>query len=199
LKKIVAIAGLVFIISAVFTTGFITVLNTKYENNQIKAVEDHLAFIHWMENPRYPISLVRQGLKIFNNNCMICHGPGGSGGVFNPNYAKMTIPALNTLAEKMFIEEKEDGEEVIKILEAGQTLDSKGPLQKIKNYMLIAAQYDAIKKVIQNGSPAAKRDPAGLEPTSMPSWKNTLSDKHINGVIAYLLSISEFEEEDEDW
>ncbi|TDJ03359.1 MAG: cytochrome c [Caldithrix sp.] len=36
-------------------------------------------------------------------------------------------------------------------------------------------------------------------PFNMPSWQKSIPVEEINAVIAYLISIYDFEEEDEDW
>lgn len=146
------------------------------------------------------LSLLERGEKTFQLYCRACHGSKGEGGVKNPNYANDEIPALDLIAERMFLYEKEDAEVLIRALEEFGDLTLADPQPDIPRFPLVLAQYHAIKEVIVNGNPAAKLHPEGPSPFNMPSWRKSIRVEEINAVIAYLISTYDFEEdEEEDW
>ncbi len=59
---------------------------------------------------------------------------------------------------------------------------------------MVLAQYNAIRQVILNGNPSGKADPEGPAPFNMPSWRKSLTEDEVDSLIAYLVSIYEFEE-----
>lgn len=127
--------------------------------------------------------------------CVACHGKNGQGGIENPNYIKKTIPALNTLAEKMLLFEKEDVEKIVNYLEQGVQLETLAQEAPVPRFSAVLAQYKSVKDTIKKGIKAGKLDPNGAEPPLyMPTWGTRLSDEDIGGIIAYLLSIYPFEE-----
>ncbi|MFQ5706944.1 MAG: c-type cytochrome [bacterium] len=142
-----------------------------------------------------PLTLLEKGQKTFQLYCRACHGENGQGGVKNPNYNKDEIPELDLIAERMFLFEKEDAETILQAMEQFGDLNLADPPPDVPRFPVVLAQYNAIKDVIRNGNPAAKRDPEGPPPFNMPSWKKSISDEEINAVIAYLISTYDFEEE----
>lgn len=149
-----------------------------------------------------PVSVVERGRMLFGAyGCAQCHGPKGAGGTLNPNYVNETIPQLNTLAEKMFLQEPEDVARVVAIMEDWAELADDARFKKIDRREAVLAQYRSIRKVIREGNPAGKKDPTGPEPAihKMPSWAGWLSDRDIDAIITYLLTLQQWEEdEDED-
>lgn len=134
------------------------------------------------------------GRELYVKYCIACHGSDGRGGVKNINYAKKTVPALNTLAERMFIEDAADARQIADLLKDGGDLEDRSPPLDIENRARVLAQYRAIKDVIKKGNPAAKADPQGPAPLiHMPQWIGQLSDADINAIIAYLLSLQPWE------
>ena len=139
-----------------------------------------------------------RGRALFAKYCVACHGEDAIGGVKNINYAKKTVPALNTLAEKMFLEYQEDAEYLAELLEDGTDIENMSPPLDVESARRVLAQYRAIKDLIKKGSPAAKADPAGpTPPLHMPVWATEFSDKAIDSIIAYLLRLYPWEEEEE--
>lgn len=141
-----------------------------------------------------------QGKEIFAKYCTACHGPGGQGGVKNLNYGKDTIPPLDTLAEKMFLEYKEDAEYVAELLEAGVDIDEMSPPLDVDARARVLAQFNAIKNVIKKGSIAGKADPDGPAPLlNMPNWNSGgLKDADVHKLLAYLLIQFPWEEDEEE-
>ncbi len=62
---------------------------------------------------------------------------------------------------------------------------------------MVLAQYNAIRQVILNGNPSGKADPEGPAPFNMPAWRKSLTEQEVDSVIAYLVSLYEFEEYEE--
>ena len=73
----------------------------------------------WLESP--PPSnakLVERGQWLFRQKgCFLCHGLEGNHGMPNRNYVKGTIPALNTLAEKLLLFDPDDVSAVVEEME----------------------------------------------------------------------------------
>ena len=140
------------------------------------------------------------GEKMFAKYCSACHGEGGEGGVENLNYGKETVPSLNTLAQKMFIEYSEDAEYVAELLEDGVDIENMSPPLDIDARARVLAQFKAIKDVIKKGSIAAKADAEGPTPQlHMPRWEaGGLQESDIHNILAYLLILNPWEEEEEE-
>ena len=128
--------------------------------------------------------------------CIQCHGPDGSGGVKNLNYAKETIPPLNTLAEKMLLMYEEDAYLLVELLAENANLDEDSRYREIERCRTVLAQYHAIGDVIRNGNPAGRADPEGPLPAIpfMPAFEGILSDQDISAIIAYLLTLQPWED-----
>lgn len=135
---------------------------------------------------------------LFRRNCSGCHGPQGIGGIRSPNYVKDTIPVLRTMAqEKMKIADSEDAKTIIDLMVKGTNLEelAEPPIAK---YNVFLAQYKAIRDIIRKGNVAGKKDPLGPEPMAMPAWGQKLTDDEINSILAYLLSLQKWEDEESD-
>lgn len=133
-------------------------------------------------------SAVVRGKRTYNMaGCVVCHGTGGKGGVRNPNYLKEETPPLNTIADRMFLTEREDRDVVVEILESGKSLDEIESLD-VPRAPAVVSQYKNIRNVILNGNPAGRRDKKGEQPFDMPAWKETLTVRQIDEIIAYLVS-----------
>lgn len=132
---------------------------------------------------------VDRGRRLYlRAGCAVCHGPNGRGQVKNPNYVKDAIPALNILAERLFLNDPADVEAVLKRLDSGQSLHNSGDLD-VPRAEAVIAQYESVRAVIVSGNPAGKKDAAGQEPLDMPKWKDRLTDSQVKDLIAYLLSL----------
>lgn len=136
-----------------------------------------------------------RGEVLFRIYCMACHGEGAKGGVKNTNYVKETVPALDTLAERMFLEDREDAAKVADLLRQGVDITTMTPKLDVPHRGRVLAQYKAIRSVIEKGSLAGKEDPNGPEPLlHMPSWTEGLSQNEINEIISYLLTLYPWEQ-----
>ena len=64
---------------------------------------------------------------------------------------------------------------------------------------MVLTQYNAARDLITRGKYCAKGDKTGPEPPlQMPSWREVLTDHDVDSIIAYLLTLYPWEE-DEDW
>lgn len=132
---------------------------------------------------------VGKGERLYlSAGCAVCHGVAGRGGVRNPNYVKDDIPALNILAERMFLNEPEDVELVIEKLDSGQ-LGRNAEDLNVPRAEAVLAQYESVRTVIMSGNPAGKKDSTANEPLDMPKWNDRLTGSEVNALIAYLLSL----------
>lgn len=156
---------------------------------------------YWLEPPPPArASRVERGKWLFHQKgCFTCHGPGGRGGVRNWNYIKGTVPALNTLAERLMLSDREDANVIVAQLEQGVALESLSNSPPIARFNVFLAQYRAIRDVIRKGSPPGKKDPRGpIPPLEMPTWGHKLSEADINAIIAYLMTLQPWEEEEQE-
>jgi plastocyanin/mono/diheme cytochrome c family protein len=143
--------------------------------------------------------LGRAARLFHEKGCVACHGEGGRGGVKNPNYIKDTVPNLDAMAERFMLFEEEDAERAIEWILSGTDVLATPGEEPWPRYAVFQAQYKAVYELIQNGNPAGKKDPNGIEPPlSMPHWGDVLADGEIREMIAYLLSLHNWEKEDED-
>lgn len=143
-------------------------------------------------------SRVERGKWLYHQKgCFTCHGPEGRGGVRNWNYIKRTVPALNTLAERLMLTDREDAKALLAEMERGVALESLSDSPPIARFNVFLSQYRAIRDVIRKGSSPGKKNPPGpTPPLEMPAWGQKLSDEDINAIIAYLLTMQPWEEEE---
>lgn len=141
-------------------------------------------------------SRMERGRWLFRRwGCVACHGEAGKGGVPNFNYVKDTIPPLNTLAEKMMLFYPEDAAAIIDALEAGTAMETLAEDPPIARFNVFLAQYDSVRKVILNGNPPGKKDPHGPRPPlEMLPWGQRLSSDDVDSLLAYLLTLQEWDE-----
>ncbi len=137
--------------------------------------------------------MVEQGKRLYSElGCTLCHGPGGKGGVQNKNYVNDTIPELNTLAEKLLLYEPADVEAFLEALAKGkvdaQSLD-------VPNAPSVIAKYEIVRDTILHGRQSGKKDPKDVQPINMPSFKDKLTEQDINKIVAYLLTLYPWEED----
>jgi len=134
--------------------------------------------------------------------CVTCHGIEGRGGVENYNYINKTVPAHNTTAEKFFLSEEEDAEAFNDLLFRHENLDELDEEPDIPQFNLVLSRLKAAKDLIKKGKYCAKFDMAGPDPPlQMPSWRAMLTDRDIDAVISYFISLypwEDWEDEDED-
>lgn len=142
-------------------------------------------------------TMAQQGSFLFQTRgCATCHGVDGIGGIPNFNYARGTVPALNTLASKISLSSKDEVAAFTKVLGRKEEPAKDKPAPGLSNWALTLAQYQSVIKTIEGGSPPLKADPKGPEPPLfMPSWKDNLNRGQINSIVAYLISEQKFVEQ----
>lgn len=169
------------------------------ENLTKKELEDLVGFLMTLQGKELPpprgSSNINRGKWLFQRKgCFLCHGEDGKGGVQNYNYVNSTVPDLNTLADRMGLLDQQDANAILTYLGRDTDLNSLDPTP-FPRFNIFLAKYKAIKDVIYKGSRAGKKDPDGPQPQlNMPSWKDKLSDKDVNDIFSYLLSLQPWEE-----
>lgn len=145
-----------------------------------------------------PEGAAGRGRSLFHQKgCVTCHGVAGRGGVPNYNYVKWTVPALDVIATRMAIPDAAAARKIGEALTSG-TLGALADAPPYPRFNVTLAQYDAIKKVIQNGSRAGKRNPrAGPTTLDMPAWRGELGERAIDDLLAYLVSLRRWDADEQ--
>ena len=134
----------------------------------------------------------------YKNACISCHGDKGQGGVKNTNYVKDEIPAHDILAEKLWLKEKDHVDIFVEMLKKRVDFEDLEEEPDIPLFNLVLTQYYAAKDLVKNGKQCAKADAAGPEPPlQMVSWENLLTDYDIDSILIYLLTLYEWEDDEE--
>jgi len=132
-------------------------------------------------------------------SCVTCHGTEGRGGVKNYNYAKDTVPAHNTTAEKIFLKEREDAEAFIDLVIENEDLDNLAEQPDIPLINVVLDRYKAARELAKKGSTAVKLDKEGpMPPLQMPAWKAQLTEREIDALLVYFVSLYPWEEDEDD-
>lgn len=147
------------------------------------------------------VEMVRLGDYLYlEQTCNACHGWEGQGGVKNPNYAKKTIPAHNTTANKLFLRSAEDADRFIELVQQnGGDLDDLDEDLDIPMFNVVKARFQALKQIIANGSPPQKLDPDGPEPPLwMPAWRHKLTQGEMDALIVFFVDLFPWDEDEEE-
>ena len=141
---------------------------------------------------------IAHGKEVFaTRGCTACHGPEGKGGVKNPNYVLGTVPALNEMADLLMLFEREDARVAVELLQQGVDLASLEQDAPFPGYERFVTQYRAVANVIMGGAKAAKKEPANpAPPLQMPAWHGRLSHEDMRAVVAYLIELYDWGEEE---
>jgi len=127
--------------------------------------------------------------------CNTCHGIEGRGGVENFNYINKTIPAHNTTAEKMFLEEPEDAEAFVELIKKHPNLNKLKVISNMPRSPLVLSRFKSAKEIINKGKRCARLDAKGPEPPlQMPAWQAVLPERDIDAIIIYFISLYPWEE-----
>ncbi|RME91696.1 MAG: cytochrome c [Verrucomicrobia bacterium] len=142
---------------------------------------------------------VEHGREVYRRaGCAVCHGVDGKGGVINPNYQRGTFPQLNNISQRLFLRDADSHAAALEALNEGIPLDADEDLG-IDRQRLVGVQYANVVRIILDGNPAQRKDPAGVAPLPMPGWRDRLSETDVRDVIAYLISLQDlkvYEEEE---
>ena len=142
-------------------------------------------------------NIVERGRELYiRKSCYTCHGADGAGGIVNINYALKTIPPLNTLASKLKIPDKESADTIVKFLKQNIDLEKIAANPPFSTYGRFLAQYSSItKKILEGAAIVQKADSAGpFPPLFMPAWDHYLTKQEIKSLIAYMISLNNWEE-----
>ena len=141
------------------------------------------------------VSGVERGRRLFATlGCVACHGEEGRGGVVNPNYLQGTSPTLALEAERLMLFDPEDAEIAIELLITGADLEALDADPPFRGYVRFRAQLENVRGVIRDGSAAGKLDADGPQPFSMPAWAHAMDNEQRDLVIAYLISLYDWED-----
>ena len=136
-------------------------------------------------------SLARGAWQFQANGCIACHGAAGRGGVLNPNSMNPTVPDLATLARRTFLFTSADAAQFRTLFDSGWRLEDVDEAPSVPLFRAVKAQYLSFRQLIREGRRSSKLDPAGPRPPlDMPAWQSRLSDAEIDGILAYLLSLT---------
>lgn len=125
--------------------------------------------------------------------CSACHGLNGAGGVRNPNSITETVPALDTMADRMLLFEREEAEAVLALLEAEVDLEAveESPFPR---FTAFRAQFKSVCHLIGEGRESAALDPAAPSPPLvMPRWQERVDERQIHALMAYLITLQDWE------
>jgi len=165
------------------------------------SAEEMRNIVHFLRSWQSPSTvepdtdLPRRGKALYERvGCFTCHGRAGKGGVPDWNYAGGTVPSLNNLAEQMGLFEPEEVKAVLDAMRAKRDLLALKKLPPLEDLQGFQDQYKRVRELIQTGKTASKRDVNGPPPPlNMPSWREVLSPREIEAIIAYCLSLQKFE------
>ncbi|MCJ8273926.1 MAG: c-type cytochrome [Psychrosphaera sp.] len=206
-------------LAAYFTNGQIIQMPAFEDVLQDGEMEALIDYIHWLrkdgeqsldfwiEKEAGPLpTVVARGKWLFHRSgCAACHGPGGIGGVPNKNASGGFVPSLNDMAERLELFEPEDTSQVVAVFERGLSLDDQNLGEVVPEFENVQEQYKNIRDFIITGGYPGKSSKGDGEPVMlMPAWKYRLyadgsptSRADIDAIIAYLLTLQTFEDEDE--
>ena len=84
------------------------------------------------------------------------------------------------------------------LLQNNTDLDQLEEIPDIPKFTLVLSRYKAAKEIIKKGKKPARLDPAGPDPPlQMPAWQAILSEREIDALISYFLSLYPWEEDEE--
>ena len=67
------------------------------------------------------------------------------------------------------------------------------------SYLLVDKRYHMAREIMAGGKYSAKKDPDGPEPPlQMPAWKYILSEKDMDSLLAYFVSLQPWDDEEFD-
>lgn len=146
-------------------------------------------------SPLDAAAMAERGKVLFAEKaCSACHGVAGSGGVANANAISGSVPALNKLAERMMLDSKEQSDKIATLLGSRQNLTQLAS-PPFETYPRFLAQYQNIRNLMQNGGKPGRLDPSLPDPPlQMPSWRAAISDRDLDALLVYLISLQNWDE-----
>ncbi len=134
--------------------------------------------------------------QLYGMLCSACHGQEGRGSHYFDD-RNTAIPALRFLAERLQLLEADQAKAAASLLRQGTDLKSlaaKPPFDG-EVYPEFVKQVEVMRDVIRKGRHGVKKNASGpLEPVNMPSWRQTLTDRQIDAILADLIDLYPFKE-----
>jgi hypothetical protein len=128
--------------------------------------------------------------------CTACHGEEGRGNHYFDD-RNTPIPALRFLAERLNLFEADQAKTAANLLRQGTNLKSliaKPPFDA-DTYTQFVKQIEVMRDVMRKGRHGVKKNASSaLEPVNMPSWRQTLTDRQIDAILADLIDLYPFKE-----
>lgn len=143
--------------------------------------------------------VVAQGEYLYRKKaCGACHGLEGRGGVANYNYLNGDIIDHVHLASRLLLRDEASADAFVEwITRHGETLPGETE-PEVLGFGIVRARMDAAMRLIAEGKNAAKADMQGPEPPlQMPAWKNRLRESEVLAIMAYLITLHPWDEEEE--
>jgi mono/diheme cytochrome c family protein len=142
--------------------------------------------------------IVAQGEYLYRQKaCGACHGLEGRGGVANYNYLNGEIVDHVHLATRLFLRNEHSAEALVDWLSRQEEFQVAGEVPKVAGFGIVKARLEAAHLLIRDGKNAAKADLDGPEPPlQMPAWKNKLTEQEIFSILAYLITLNPWDEEE---
>lgn len=146
--------------------------------------------------PEAGASAVDRGRWLFySRGCFTCHGREGQGGVPNFNYVAGTVPPLYKTADNLFLRKPAHVQAVIDLIERGIAVEEFEGELDIPRFFLVKKQYENVENLIRRGSVAGKKEVEGPRPPlEMPAWEQHLSEREIDSLVAFLLTLEPMDE-----
>lgn len=143
-------------------------------------------------------SVVEQGKALFRKmGCRDCHGEEGRGGVENLNALPVgKVPALASLAENLMFWSPTESEvqAVLELLESRGDLHAAAIDPPFARYEIFLRQYDSVRQSIRQGRVTPERSVRGPQPPlQMPAWEARLTSAEIDAIVAYLISLYDWD------
>ena len=140
--------------------------------------------------------LVELGALLYQaRGCVSCHGPEGRGGVPNPNSTIETPPEHASTAQKLFLASRDDADALIDLVDRTGDLDAVEDAPEVGRFPVVRVRWDNAEQIIRGGRYTSKLDPTGPEPPlQMPAWEYLLDEREIDALLAYFVSLYDWEE-----
>lgn len=143
--------------------------------------------------------IVARGEYLYRQKaCGACHGIEGRGGVPNYNYLNDEIIDHVHLATRLFLRDEEGANALVEWI-AQHTLHTGEHPPEVAGFAIVKARLEAALALIRDGKNAAKADMNGPDPPlQMPAWKVKLSESDILAILAYLITLQPWDDEEEE-
>jgi cbb3-type cytochrome c oxidase subunit II len=120
--------------------------------------------------------------------CQSCHGPDGSREAENPNSASGPLRSLRTLAGRMGLASPEEVASAVRLLSERSDLEALRADPPFADYEAFLTALAEQRDILGQGRVVHRLDPAGPVPRAMPPYGSFLNLRHVDALIAALLS-----------